>query len=155
MILAIDPGKRIGYALFKPTGEEVERGVIEFDDWFSETTPMSAWDNWDDTGIPQLTFGPDCEIIEQIVVEGFRHDPLVKQGGSVHWASQVEGAVKMLGALTSTPVAVQYSNILPVAMMHAGYEPPKTRTGNKKHLPDEDSAWLHGRYWLTEQGILT
>ena len=147
MILAIDPGKRIGYALFWPRGEELERGVIQYDVWLDPTlTPFG------------LQYGDELMFanhrVDQIVVEGFRHDPLVKQGGSVHWASQIEGAVKMIGALTGIPVAVQYSNILPVAMMHAGYEPPKTRTGNKKHLPDEDSAWLHGRYWLTEQGVL-
>lgn len=145
MILSIDPGKRIGYALFTPTGEDVERGVIDFDDWFK---PGPGGDPWlDSEGVVFRGWS-----IRQFVVEGFRHDPDVKQGGSLHWASQIEGAVKMLGAVTYTPVAVQYSSILPVAMLHAGYEPPVTRTGKKKHLPDEDSAWLHGRYWLTGQG---
>lgn len=150
-LLAIDPGKRIGYALFKDNGEEMERGVIEFDNWFSGD--LLDWDREFDS----LSIETPCGIygITQLVVEGFRHDPLVKQGGSVHWASQIEGAVKMLAALSRIPVAVQYSSILTVAMMHAGYEPPKTRTGNKKHLPDEDSAWLHGRYWLTAQGVLS
>lgn len=150
-LLAIDPGKRIGYALFKDNGEEIERGVILFDDWFEK-----EWEGGP-VGIAEplnyLRFRH--EYPTQIVVEGFRHDPGVKQGGSEHEASQIIGAVKQLAALTGTPVAVQYSMILPVAMMHAGYEPPKTRTGNKKHLPDEDSAWLHGRYWLTAQGVLT
>lgn len=153
-ILAIDPGKRIGYALFRSTGEEVSRGVIDFDDWFSDPQEKGLDVRDDDNGFGTYLMFQCSEHIHQLVVEGFRHDPNVKQGGSLHWASQIEGAVKMLGAVARIPVAVQYNNILSVAMMHAGYTPPKTRTGNKKHLPDEDSAWLHGRYWLTEQGVL-
>ena len=146
-ILSIDPGKRIGYALFTDKGEDIERGVIQFDDWFNSTRnrlgiDYSGWACFDE------------RIVDQVVVEGFRHDPTVAQGGSVHWASQIEGAVKMLGALTGVPVAVQYSNILSVAMIHDGYEKPKTKTGKDKHLPDEDSAWLHGRYFLRSQGVL-
>lgn len=151
-LLSIDPGKRIGYALFTDKGEDIERGVIQFESWFStEVTPIGTTD---DADIWFYRRGVDRLEITQLVVEGFRHDPLVQQGGSVHWASQVEGAVKMLATLTGTPVAVQYAAILPVAMMHDGYEPPVTKTGNKKHLPDEDSAWLHGRYFLRSQGVL-
>ena len=153
-LLSIDPGKRIGYALFTDEGEDIERGVTQFDDWFKLVPP------------PGTEYGFRLQItssgrllcndlqVSQIVVEGFRHDPTVQQGGSLHWASQVEGSVKTLALVAEIPVAVQYSRILPVAMMHAGYEPPVTKTGKKKHLPDEDSAWLHGRYWLTEQGVI-
>lgn len=147
-LLSIDPGKRIGYALFTDEGEDIERGVIQFDDWFESenaSIPVPTFLNFFKNGVNY--------DITQLVVEGYRHDPTVQQGGSLHEASQIVGAVKMLSALSGTPIAVQYSRILPVAMMHAGYEPPVTKTGNKKHLPDEDSAWLHGRYWLTEQGV--
>lgn len=153
-LLAIDPGKRIGFALFTGKGEDIERGVIQFDDWFKNDYSTGLYLYGTDIGNDvEMTFKE--YLIDQIVVEGFRHDPLVKQGGSEHWASQVIGDLRRVGAVTQTSVSVQYSTILPVAMMHAGYEPPKTRTGNKKHLPDEDSAWLHGRYWLTVSGILT
>ena len=153
-LLAIDPGKRIGYALFTDAGEDIERGVIQFDDWFSEPYRAVEIVNLLPTRKPNLLFKERCYEITQLVVEGFRHDPDIPQGGSLHEASQIVGSVKTLAAVTNTPIAVQYSRILPVAMMHAGYEPPKTRTGNKKHLPDEDSAWLHGRYWLTERGVI-
>lgn len=149
-LLSIDPGKRIGYALFTDAGEDIERGVIQFDDWFEvpwEGGPISVDTEFGDMSFKYLG-------ISQIVVEGYRHDPTVQQGGSLHEASQIIGAVKMAAAIVGVPVAVQYSRILPVAMLHAGYEPPVTKTGKKKHLPDEDSAWLHGRYWLTSQGVL-
>lgn len=151
-ILSIDPGKRIGYALFTDKGEDIERGVIQFDDWF-DLCPLEVNGSNEYGSEFELWF--ERYAISQLVVEGFRHDPTVKQGGSVHWASQVEGAVKMLAAITDTPIAVQYAGIaLPVAKLFTGYVEPTTKTGNKKHLPDEDSAWLHGMYWMRSQGIV-
>lgn len=146
MILAIDGGKRIGWALFTEQGQEVDRGVISYDTFFSEGDyPFYL------SGRGTLWFS-DMEITI-LVVEGFRHDPRVAQGGSLHWASQVEGAVKLLGKVAYLPVEVQYSSILPVAMTYAKYDPPKTKTGNKKHLPDEDSAYLHGMYYAVTHGL--
>lgn len=139
MILSIDGGKNIGYALFTDKGKEIERGVWGFEDFFKK--------DW-------RAFLSNSRKVSQLVVEGFRHDPTVKQGGSLHWASQIEGAVKMLGAVTGTPVAVQYAGqALPVAKQITGYTGDLTKTGNKKHLPDQDSAWLHGIYWFHSQGI--
>ena len=145
-LLSIDPGKRIGYALFTDKGEEIERGVIDFDTWFSAESPVE----FGDYGLLHC----NDWTVSQLVVEGFRHDPTVQQGGSLHEASQIVGSVKTLALIAEVPIAVQYASILPVAMLHDGYEPPKTRTGKKKHLPDQDSAWLHGRYYLRSIGVL-
>lgn len=150
MIVAIDGGKRVGYCLFTWDGKEVERGVIEFDHFFNWFFIDQGYDLCFAAPIRSST----VHRINQLVVEGFRHNPNVNQGGSLHWASQVEGGVKMLGRVSGVPVKVQYSAILPVSMMHAGYDPPKTKTGKKKHLPDQDSAFLHGHYFLVGQGIL-
>lgn len=148
MILSIDGGKNIGWALFHENGEEGPRGVISHLEWFRDTsTPIGI----DEDG--QLFF--EGHPIDTLVVEGIMHNPNINQGGSQRWESQVEGAVRMLGALTGVPVIVQRPDILPVAAKHAGYEMPKTKTGNKKHLPDEISAWLHGRYYLTSIGVLS
>lgn len=156
-LLAIDGGdKNVGYALFDlTTGEEIERGVIPFEEFFSW-----LWLDYD----RELMFcaptspEPDHQVVHEIirlVVEGYRHDPNVKQGGSIHGASQIEGAVKMLGALSETRVAVQYAGqALPVAKEITGYTGDRTRTGSKKHLPDQDSAWLHGRYWLHANEVI-
>lgn len=143
-LLAIDGGKNVGYALFADGGEEIERGVILFDDWFVTGPYLASFTQELCFLRNGLSYG-----ISQLVVEGFRHDPNVKQGGSLHWASQIEGAVKMLGAVTGVPVTVQYSGqALPVAKEITGYTGDLTKTGKKKHLPDQDSAWLHGIYWL-------
>ena len=146
-LLAIDGGdKNVGYALFdQSTGEEIERGIIPFDDFFSKFEIA----NYDDGRGNRLMFDDYSHRIEQLVVEGYRHDPNVKQGGSVHGASQVEGAVKILGRVAEVRVTVQYAGqALPVAKQITGYIGDLTKTGNKKHLPDQDSAWLHGIFWL-------
>lgn len=143
-ILSIDGGKNVGYALFTDRGEEIERGVIQFDDWFVTGPYLASFTQ-------ELCFLRDglSHGISQLVVEGFRHDPNVKQGGSLHEASQIVGSVKTYAAITGTPVTVQYAGqALPVAKQITGYIGDLTKTGNKKHLPDQDSAWLHGIYWL-------
>lgn len=150
-ILAIDPGKRIGYALFSDRGREVERGVLDFDDFINgkhlkpETHPFL---------LPFWAEPSGLYIVDQIICEDFTHDPTIKQGGSKHEAAQVIGAVKILCAVSDTRLSMQPANVLSVAMLITGYEKPVTRTGNKKHLPDQDSAWLHGRYWLHANEIL-
>lgn len=147
MILAIDGGKNIGWATFRHTGKFIEKGVINYAEWFDTATcPLEIWKG-------DLFFRD--ENVDLLVVEGIRHNPNIQQGGSQRWESQVEGAVRMLGTLTGVEVVVQQPAILPVAAMHAGYEMPKTKTGRKKHLPDDVSAWLHGRYFLTSQGVLS
>lgn len=146
-LLAIDGGdKNVGYALFDlTTGEEIERGVIPFEEFFSKFVVV----DYDMGSGNELMFDDYRYKITQLVVEGYRHDPNVKQGGSVHGASQVEGAVKMLGVVAEVPATVQYSGqALPVAKEITGYTGDLTKTGKKKHLPDQDSAWLHGIYWL-------
>lgn len=161
MILSIDGGKRIGWALFTMQGEDHSRGVIHADAFFDRfKTPFEIHKNFYTDYQPIINFNPEGIDspggfwIEQLVVEGIRHNPDINQGGSQRWESQVEGAIRLLGALSLTPVEIQPPNILPVAMLHNGYEKPVTRTGKPKHLPDQDAAWLHGRYFLTARGIL-
>ena len=154
-LLALDGGKNIGWALFDHAGGDIGRGVVLHEDFF-------AYDK--DWGKNHFTvtmdFMGDMHVswadhdIDRIVVEGIRHNPNIAQGGSQRWESQVEGAVRILHAVTNIPITVQPPNILPVAMTLNGYEKPLTRTGNPKHLPDEDAAWLHGRYFLIADGVL-
>lgn len=147
MILSIDGGKNIGWATFYRSGKFIEKGVIDHTEWFDpEACPLEIWKG-------DLFFWETN--VDLLVVEGIRHDPNIQQGGSQRWESQIEGAVRMLGTLTGVEVVVQQPAILPVAAMHAGYEMPKTKTGRKKHLPDDISAWLHGRYYLTSIGVLS
>jgi hypothetical protein len=136
--LAIDPGKRIGYAIFED-GKETLRGVT---DWEQLCRRLD--------GGARLRYA-DYRITE-VVIENYVNDPGTPQGGQENPAAEVIGAVRILCVQTDTPFTRQPASILSVAMKHAGYTPPVTRTGNKKHLPDEDSAFLHGFYYEISRG---
>ena len=145
-VLALDGGENIGWAIFIDRGTDVNRGVIRQEVFFSPQ--HRPWDiSYDTLWFKQWN-------VSDIVVEGIRHNPNISQGGSQRWESQVEGAVRMLGAIAPVKIHVQQPAILPVALMHEEMEWPKTKTGKKKHLPDDLSAWLHGRYFLRSIGVL-
>lgn len=151
-ILAIDPGKNIGYALFEDDGTEIERGIIDFDDWFRG---YNLWLRDNEDGVGDRLFFRDYEEVTLLICEDFTHDPNIRQGGSKHEAAQIIGSVKTYTSMVAlTPLTMQPASALSVAMMITGYEKPVTKTGNKKHLPDQDSAWLHGRYWLHANEVL-
>lgn len=154
-LLSIDPGARIGWALFTDEGEEIGRGVYDFR-LFSHSI------HYKPTRYPDKILFTSREgdnqgehLVDQVVYESYYLDPGKPQGGSTGPAQEVIGVVKYLCLQAGIEPAAQRSAILPVAMKHWGYEPPVTRTGNKKHLPDQDSAWLHGKYRLTDLGVLT
>lgn len=155
-LLSIDPGKNIGWALFSlANGEEVGRGVMDFD-LFSHSL------NYRPRVSPnRLVFTPRKAVtarseylVKEIVYESWYLDPGTPQGGSVGNASEVIGVLKYLALQAGIPIHAQRSAILPVAMKHAGYEKPMTRNGREKHLPDEDSAYLHGMYRLIGTGTV-
>jgi hypothetical protein len=141
--LAIDPGKRIGWCLFGD-GKEIERGVT---DWGGLVRGFGELDDYLGGHLTFLDY-----VIGEVVIENYVNDPGTPQGGQENPAAEVIGAVRILCAQTNTRFTRQPASTLSVAMKHAGYTPPKTRTGNKKHLPDEDSAFLHGFYYEIVHG---
>lgn len=158
MILSIDGGKNIGYAIWSVKGSEMsllENEVMPHTEFFDpEPEFEQAFE------IRDYDLGNGNELfflghrIETIVVESIRHNPKISQGGSQRWESQVEGACRMIGTLVKgVEVVYQPASILPVAMIHAGYEKPVTKNGNPKHLPDDDAAMLHGVYYAESKGL--
>ena len=137
-LLAIDPGIRIGWALFRTDGSEVARGVTNWDGLFSNLG------NWDD----ELVWWPKWKI-DHLVVEDYIGRPGAKNGGQHFDASEVIGGLRLLANQTNTLIVRQRAvDVLKVAALHAGYKLPKG------HLPDQDSAYLHGYYRLEQLGIL-
>ena len=156
-VLALDGGKNIGYALFTDTGEEIDRGVTDYRYFFSPYN--DPYYNFFQVFDLDLGLGNHVAfqgyVISTIVVEGIMHNPMINQGGSQRWESQVEGAARMLGVIASVKVVVQRpGDALATTLMHEGLEWPKTKTGRKKHLPDDLAAWLHGRYYFRSIGVL-
>jgi len=153
-LLSIDPGSNVGWALFDDRGDEIARGVYPFVKFIHSI-------HYKPTRYPNRVIftARDSEadgehLVDKVVYESWYQDPGTPQGGSQGPAQEVIGILKYLSAQAGIEPAAQRSAILPVAMKHWGYEPPVTRSGNKKHLPDQDSAWLHGKYRLTALGVI-
>lgn len=134
-LLALDPGTRTGWAMFRE-GKETGRGV-----W----SPSEVYQN--------LTALPGLEQLE-IVAEDYVNDPGTPTGGRRNPASEILGAVDYIAWRFDLKVTRQRAADMHHAMKFVGYEEPKTKTGRKKHVPDEDSAYLHGVYYLVKRGIM-
>lgn len=144
-LLAVDPGRSvkpsIGYALFNPDGVElIERGALTWDGFFDELSLVNPARPYGFLRFFGFTVG-------EVVVEDFVNTPK-SRGGQHNGTSECIGAIEILCRKTSTPFKRQPNTILPVAKLLAGYEQ------TLQHLPDEDSAYLHGIYRLVELGQL-
>lgn len=152
-LLAIDPGRSvkpsIGYALFDDQGNEIERGKLT---WDGLVEALWLAENYDDTGISMLRFQyagftKDVHITE-VVIENFVNNPRSARGGQENGTSECIGAVEFACATMRVPFTRQKSDKLGPARLLAGYEQ------TTEHLPDEDSAYLHGYYYLVGKGVL-
>jgi len=147
-LLAIDPGKRTGWALFTQDGELVRKGVLALDEL---SATMYARD---DNLMGDEWFCFNDWRIDHVVIENYVNDPGTPQGGQENPAAEVIGAVCYVAKRTGVPVVRQRAADMHHAMKFVGYEEPKTRSGRKKHVPDEDSAYLHGVYYLVGRGLM-
>lgn len=151
-LLAIDPGrsfkgeKTIGYALFQDRdGREIERGSLS---WSLLMKRLNVFGCRDD-GVYAMTSWLDFDgyAISEVVIEDFINNEK-SRGGQRNGTSECIGAVEYACIKAGVPFTRQKPAILPVAMRHAGYEQ------KLKHLPHQDSAYLHGYYYLTAKGVL-
>lgn len=140
-LLAIDPGrsfkgeKTIGYALFQDRdGKEIERGALSWDLLVKRLNVFGYLDF-------------DGYVISQVVIEDFINNEK-SRGGQRNGTSECIGAVEFACIKAGAPFTRQRPSILPVAMRHAGY------VQKLKHLPHQDSAYLHGYYRLVQLGVL-
>jgi hypothetical protein len=120
-LLAIDPGKTIGWALFNALGDELGRGVFNIDkldehlavsryelgDWGLAFSGTSDWD--------------DRRVIEEIVIENYIGRPGAKNGGQRFWGPECIGRIETYAKLTRTPFHRQRAvDVLKVTALHAG-----------------------------------
>lgn len=161
ILLAIDPGRSftgtgkarqsIGWAVFREDGSEYTRGALSF-----ESLCRALWtrgvEDEDDIGQGELWFSPVMYggyRITEIVIEDFVNDPKSARGGQRNGTSECIGAVEILAIQAGVLFTRQRSAILGTAKLLADYK------GTAKHLPHQDSAYLHGYYYLVEKGVLS
>lgn len=132
MILAIDPGKDNGYALWEDDGELVTFGQLtidEMDDFLlSFDRPVSA-----------------------VIVEDYRlfKKRAIQQSGSNMPASQVIGKAEMFAAMKGAKFIKQRADVLPIAQKLSQKKLPTDHS-----ISHQFSAYNHGFYWMVQQGIV-
>lgn len=126
-VLSIDPGKRIGVSLWHSSGTLLWKVVMDFEE-------LSDW--------LEAEFG-----LTTIVIEGYRTNPKIKQGGSKQLASQVIGMVRAYARRRKIKLVIQENTILRIAALHAKIAVPKG------HIPDDIASVLHGFYYFESIGM--
>lgn len=139
-LLAIDPGKNVGWAMFLSSGVEAGRGVLDLD---REIHGSFALD-----GFPRVDLWFRGVYVDEIVCESYLGRPNQKNGGQRFWGPEALATVRTYARLAGIPFHLQAPGVLPVAKAHAGY------VQTVKHLPDQDSAYLHGFEFLVGRGVL-
>lgn len=130
MIIAIDPGKDNGYAIFSEDGELVDMGQLTIEE-------LQTW---------LLAYE---EPVSTIVIEDYRlfKKRALQQSGSDMPASRVIGIVEMFAKLKGAQLVKQQANILPQAEKISGVSLPKDHG-----ISHQFSAFNHGVFWLVSQG---
>lgn len=143
-LLAIDPGKNVGWAVFRDDGSEYTRGVLDLDNGLERALDL-RFDFLELWFVPAMYGG---YLIDEIVCESYLGRPNQKNGGQRFWGPEALATVRTYAHLAGVPFHLQAPAVLPVAKAHAGY------VQTVKHLPDQDSAYLHGFEFLVGRGVL-
>ena len=148
-LLAIDPGRSfkgeatIGISIWRDNGwHETKREAVSFETLVSR---LEIRDDGVYATTPWLEYDGYCE--HEVVIEDFINNEK-SRGGQRNGTSECIGAVEFACIKAGVPLTRQRPSILPVAMAHAGY------VQKLKHLPHQDSAYLHGYYYLVSKGVL-
>lgn len=133
LLLAFDPGKRTGMAMFRfDTGEFLRKTWLPYDDLTITLANI-------ETG-----------IVSAIVAENYRQRPGVGQRGHTKGeAMKVIGQLESFAVRTKCPIILQEPQVRLIAAKWAGFQVKKS------HMDDDVSAWLHGIYYLRQHGKYT
>jgi hypothetical protein len=131
-ILAIDPGKHMGWARFidgimKEFGTQHDEGEIY--PWLIKQTP-------------------NLFVVEDYKIRDKEHGGFDHQWQSV-FPAQVIGAVRFYALIRGIPVAMQQPTIKRAAAPMV-YGKPYEKKVNKHHL----DAFLHGAYYIKKNGLV-
>jgi hypothetical protein len=132
VILSVDPGKHVGWALWNSAGRLLDHGIVEIDEF-----KILLRHNHFKT--------PSDIVYEDFRLQKFRAE---RQSQSRMEASQVIGMLKLYGSIVGARVVAQELEARDLGYMHSGLEPSK----NHDHSHDLD-AIAHGYYFLESVGI--
>lgn len=129
LFLSFDPGKRTGVAVFDgETGDLKLKMIFEY----PELTEF----------LSRVITPPIAIVVEDYIIRPGVGNRGHARGEAMRVIGQLEAASYRLGC----PLIKQRPEVRLVAAKWAGY------TVRKGHMPDDISAWLHGIYYLRQQG---
>jgi hypothetical protein len=135
------------YTSWDPGGSASERttGIAYWDERANVLDMKSLTEKEFDREIERI---PDT--VKTFIIEEYRPRGDVNHTGNKLLTSQRIGDIKGYARRHDIKVVEQRSMILKIAAMWAQYKlPPKGQ-----HLPDFASAYLHGYYYLFQQGLI-
>lgn len=132
MIISVDPGDTTGLCLWTEAGDFMSKTKLSHDELTDWCQSEAA------TGITVIVY-------EDFLLYAHKAK---QQTGSRFVASQVIGALKLLGKQQKSTMVRQPASILRITAMHTGI--PIKATG---HIDDALSAYLHGYYYLESVGL--
>jgi hypothetical protein len=132
MYLAIDPGKRTGFARFNEKGELSEPPFVK--------TPE---DN-------ALDYLEEVDGVKEIIIETYRNRPGSVNSWSTGPTQQHIGAIQRIARKRRWKIHEQEpSPCLNIGLRFLGM----ANTYKGKHVPDEVSALAHGEYYLRKAKV--
>lgn len=142
MYVAIDPGKNIGLATFKPSGEDLNKKTVDEDKFFFFLKMLIGATKEEEKNF--VTF-----IMEDYKL---RQDKALNQVGSDIPAARIIGAVQFADSILEkqSKIVLQPPSVLYTALKWAGY---KRYTSRNSHAPDDVAAYSHGLFYLIKQNI--
>lgn len=127
--LSLDPGNNTGWATFDENGNSTGYGSVhDRESVYSTLTAVQA---------------------KALIVEDFKLYPWksTQQAWSSLETVRVLGAIEFWAYAKQCPIHFTSPTNLKIGMMWAGLRVPKG------HIPDEQSAYAHGVWWLQKNGI--
>lgn len=92
--------------------------------------------------------------ITTFIIEQYRPYGHIQHTGNKLLTAQRIGDLKGCARRKGIEVVEQPAGILKIAAVWSGMPLPKTKAGKKVHVPDWQSAFLHGYYYLYQKGLI-
>lgn len=129
LLLSFDPGKRTGIAVFDfEKGELKTKSILDYDEFA--------------TVLNSIFRAPHAIVVEDYIIRPGTGNRGHTRGEAMRVIGQLEAASHRIGCR----LVKQRPEVRLVAAKWAGYQVPRG------HMPDDTSAWLHGIYYLRQQG---
>jgi hypothetical protein len=139
------------YVSWDPGGSSTKRttGIAYWDEQANFIEMRSLTEKEFDEEIGKIP-----STIKEFIIEQYKPHGHINHTGNKLTTAQRIGDIKGYARRHQIKVTEQPSTILQIAAMWAQYKIPRNHKGQKQHIPDYISAYLHGYYYLFRKGLI-